>query len=275
LKADWVTDAKRAVADDFLAYVQSASGQKRFTDAAFRDYTGKAGALISPADGLLPAQPTAVISPPAPAVLAGVKDSWERLRKRARVLLVLDVSGSMGDSVGSTGQTKLELAKAAAARAVGQLAPDDLLSLWIFSTQQDHQKPYRELVPFGTAQAQLATVKAKLADLQPGGGTGLYATVRAASASLASSYDPARINAIVVLTDGRNEFPADNNIASLTAALNPEDADRAVRVFPIAYGEDADLGELTKIADASRAAAYDASDPASIDKVLTAVLSNF
>jgi Ca-activated chloride channel family protein len=48
-----------------------------------------------------------------------------------------------------------------------------------------------------------------------------------------------------------------------------------VRVFPIAYGQDADLGELTKIADASRAAAYDASDPASIDKVLTAVISNF
>jgi Ca-activated chloride channel family protein len=78
-----------------------------------------------------------------------------------------------------------------------------------------------------------------------------------------------------VLTDGRNEFPADNNISSLVDALNPEDIDRAVRVFTIAYGEDADLGELTKIADASRAAAYDASDPASIDKVLTAVLSNF
>jgi Ca-activated chloride channel family protein len=130
-------------------------------------------------------------------------------------------------------------------------------------------------VPFGTVRANLAAVKAKIADLQPDGGTGLYATVRAASAALSASYDPARINAIVVLTDGRNEFPADNNIDSLTAALNPEDLDRAVRVFPIAYGEDADLGELTKIADASRAAVYDASDPASIDKVLTAVLSNF
>jgi len=49
----------------------------------------------------------------------------------------------------------------------------------------------------------------------------------------------------------------------------------AVRVFPIAYGEKADLGVLTKIGEASRAAAYDATDPASIDKVLTAVISNF
>ena len=37
----------------------------------------------------------------------------------------------------------------------------------------------------------------------------------------------------------------------------------------------ADLGHPQRIAEASRAAAYDASDPASIDKVLTAVLSNF
>jgi Ca-activated chloride channel family protein len=275
LKADWVTDAKRAVASDFLSYVQSSKAQKRFTDAAFRDFEGKPGPIVNPSEGLLPGEPKVVLTPPAPAVLAGVKNSWERLRKRARVLLVLDVSGSMGDSVGSSGSTKLELAKQAAASAVGQLAPDDLLSLWIFSTQQDHEKPYRALVPFGTVRANLAAVKAKIADLQPDGGTGLYATVRAASAALSASYDPSRINAIVVLTDGRNEFPADNNIDSLTAALNPEDLDRAVRVFPIAYGEDADLGELTKIADASRAAAYDASDPASIDKVLTAVLSNF
>jgi Ca-activated chloride channel family protein len=275
LKADWVTDAKRAVAADFLAYVQSSKAQKRFTDAAFRDFEGKPGPLVNPTEGLLPSEPKAVIGAPAPAVLAGIKDSWEKLRKRARVLLVLDVSGSMGDDVGSQGQTKLELAKKAAASAVGQLAPDDLLSLWIFSTQQDKEKPYRELVPFGTARNNLATVKAKIADLQPNGGTGLYATVRAANAFMTTSFQPGLINAIVVLTDGRNEFPADNNIDSLTTALDPEDADRAVRVFPIAYGEDADLGELTKIADASKAAAYDASDPESIDNVLTAVLSNF
>ena len=275
LKADWVTDAKRAVATDFLSYVQSAKAQKRFAGAAFRGFDGKPGPLINVSEGLLPSEPKAVISPPAPAVLAGVKDSWERLRKRAKVLLVLDVSGSMGEEVGSAGASKLELAKKAAAAAVGQLAPDDQLSLWIFSTQQNGEKPYRQLVPFGTAQANLASVKAKIADLQPDGGTGLYATVRAAHRALSASYDPARINAIVVLTDGRNEFPADSNIDSLTSELDVEDSSSAVRVFPIAYGEDADLGELTKIADASKAAAYDASDPASIDKVLTAVLSNF
>jgi Ca-activated chloride channel family protein len=49
----------------------------------------------------------------------------------------------------------------------------------------------------------------------------------------------------------------------------------AVRVFTIAYGDTADLPTLRRIAEASRGAAYDASDPDSIDKVFTAVISNF
>jgi len=275
LQADWVDDAKRAVAADFLTYVQGEEPQQRFADAAFRSFDGTPGAKIVQADGMLPAEPKAVLNPPSPPVLAGVQDSWEQLRKRAKVLLVLDVSGSMGEQVGSEGASKLDLAKRAAASAVDLLAADDQVSLWVFSTEQDGTKPYRELVPFGPAGERTAALKAQIADLVPRGGTGLYATTRAAAASLAAGFDTTRINAVVVLTDGRNEFPADNSIDSLTRTLSGEDADRTVRVFPIAYGDDADLGELTKIADASRAAAYDASDPASIDKVLTAVLSNF
>ncbi len=275
LKADWVDDAKRAVAADFLSYVQSSKAQKLFAQAAFRDFDGKAGPRITLADGMIADQPKIVLTPPSPSVLAAVKDSWEATRKRARVLLVLDVSGSMGEAVGSEGASKLDLAKKAAASAVGLLAKDDQLSLWIFSTQQKGKQPYRELVPFGPAGTQAPLVRKQLADLQANGGTGLYATTRAATRELASTFDGTRINAVVILTDGRNEFPADSNIDSLTAELDQEDADRTVRVFPIAYGDDADLGELTKIADAAKAAAYDASDPASIDKVLTAVLSNF
>ena len=48
-----------------------------------------------------------------------------------------------------------------------------------------------------------------------------------------------------------------------------------VRLFPIAYGKDADLATLKRVAEATDAAAYDASDPASIEKVLVAVVSNF
>jgi Ca-activated chloride channel family protein len=48
-----------------------------------------------------------------------------------------------------------------------------------------------------------------------------------------------------------------------------------VRVFPISYGRDADLATLQRIADATNAAVYDASDPTSIRRVFDAVISNF
>ena len=48
-----------------------------------------------------------------------------------------------------------------------------------------------------------------------------------------------------------------------------------MRVFPISYGEDADLATLRRIAEASQAAVYDSSDPRSINKILVAVISNF
>jgi Ca-activated chloride channel family protein len=275
LDAEWVDEAKRAVAADFLDYVRGKGPQQRFADAAFRGFDGKAGARITQAEGMLPAEPQAVLAPPAPPVLAGVQDSWERLRKRAKVLLVLDVSGSMGEQVGSrepASSTSPSAPAASGRRPAGRRRPG--LALDVLDRPAGGPA-----VPGARAvrarQAAQPAVKSTIADLVPGGGTGLYATVRAATRSLSGAFDPSRINAVVVLTDGRNEYPADNNIASLTRELGGEDVERSVAVFPIAYGDDADLGELTQIADASRAAAYDASDPASLDKVLTAVLSNF
>jgi Ca-activated chloride channel family protein len=80
---------------------------------------------------------------------------------------------------------------------------------------------------------------------------------------------------VVLLTDGKNEYPADTDLDGLVRELQAGGEDVAVRVFPIAYGEDADFNILKRIAEASRAAAYNSADPASIDKVFTAVVSNF
>jgi len=89
------------------------------------------------------------------------------------------------------------------------------------------------------------------------------------------SYDPARINAVILLTDGKNDYPPDVDLDGLVHELQSQNESEAVRVFAIAYGADADLPTLRRISSASRATAYDAADPASIDKVFTAVVSNF
>jgi Ca-activated chloride channel family protein len=61
----------------------------------------------------------------------------------------------------------------------------------------------------------------------------------------------------------------------LVRQLNGESVDTTVRVFTIGYGDAADTEALLAIAEASRGKYYEATDPASIEKVMTSVLSNF
>ena len=275
LTAPWVDDAKRAAANEFLSYLRKDKAQQRFQEFAFRTFEGKAGKQITRENGLLAEEPKLSLSPPAPAVLAKVLESWTQLRKKARVLMVIDVSGSMGEPVPKAGASKLELAKRAAASALGQFAAEDDLGLWVFSTELDKNLPYKQMVPIKPVKDGLNDVRRSIQGLVPDGGTGLYATTRAAVRFMQQGFDPSRINAVLLLTDGRNEYPADTNLDSLVREVGSESTATGVRVFTIGYGDDADLPTLRRIAEASRAAAYDASDPASIERVFTAVVSNF
>ncbi len=275
LQAPWVSSDTKAAAEAFLSYVRGSDAQQKFAAAAFRGYDGKPVAAITAENGLIPSEPKIVLNPPAPPVLAKVESLWNAQRKGARVLLIIDTSGSMGETVGDTGDTKLELAKAAALKALTQFGPNDDVALWSFSTPVNGPEPYRELVPFTPIARALPQLRTQIGLLHAQGGTALYATARKAFKVMSSTTTNDKISAVVLLTDGKNEYNSDNDLTSLQRDLSPEDTSHSVRFFPIGYGSDADLGALRGIADSARGAAYDASDPASIDKVFTAVLSNF
>jgi Ca-activated chloride channel family protein len=276
LDADWMTQTKRDIAESYYKYITADASQKRFSDAGFRRFDGTASGNVSDKYGLSPKANLQVIRPPNPVTLTSIVSGWQNLRKRANVLIVLDTSGSMGDPVAGTGSNRLDLARAAAAQAIDRLAPDDILTLWAFSTPLDKSTtPYRVLVPAGRVGDVRDSYLRQVDALYAEGGTALYATTRQAVKSVQQSFDPAKINAVVLLTDGRNEYPPDNSLDSLVKDLHTEDASRQVRVFPIAYGADADLDSLKRIADATDGRAYDASNPKSINDVLINVISNF
>src|SRR5206468_7716968 len=111
-------------------------------------------------NGVDPSQPQTTLGVPAPPVLVKVIQKWGQDRKAARVLLVIDVSGSMGDNAGN-GTSKLDLAKQAAVQALGQFSPYDQVGLRIFSSGISRSEPtdYLDLCPIGavaTDRAQLA-----------------------------------------------------------------------------------------------------------------------
>ncbi|MGH8976478.1 MAG: VWA domain-containing protein, partial [Acidimicrobiia bacterium] len=203
-------------------------------------------------------------------------------RKRARVMLLVDASGSMGDPAdpesGPT-PTKLDLAKIAVTDALDEFAPDDDVGLRIFTTELgENQADWMDLVPIGPLVGQRESIAREVSDLFPLNGTPLYTATSDAYDDMLAEFDPTRINAVVLLSDGRNEDPRNNDLEALIQHLRAgsegESAD-PVRVFAIAYGGDADLETLRRIAEATNAQVYDASDATTISRVFTAVVSNF
>ena len=278
---DWADEPKRAAAAAFLDYLLSDEAQQVFLDNAFRGHDGRTGDLLTEENGVLPAEPVE-LSLPSANVLNAMLENWAELRKPANVLLVIDTSGSMQESVPGTGSTRLELAKEAAITSLDEFSDSDRVGLWMFSTDlEDNGQDWRELVPLGPLGASVngtprrEELAERISNLPPGGGTGLYDTALAAHTLVAEHSRPDAINAVVFLTDGKNEDLNGISLEKLLDSITPEPGQQGVRIFTISYGEDADLKTMTQIAEATNAAAYDASDPQSIDEVFEAVISNF
>jgi Ca-activated chloride channel family protein len=282
LDSPWVTQKQRDAARVFERFLQEPDNQKRVLEFGFRpgNTAVPVGAPIERANGVDPDQPQNVLGVPSPAVLARVLDLWALQRKGARVMLVIDVSGSMGEKAADNGDTKLDLAKTAAIEALDEFKGDDLVGLRIFSTGISRAAPteYLDLVAIGPISANRENIANRIRGLAPTQGTPLYTVAAASYTNLRDTYDDKRINAVVLLTDGRNEDPRNNDLDGLLNTLRAGSEGQAaqpVRIFPIAYGKDADLPVLRRIAEATNAAAYDASNPLTISKVFTNVISNF
>lgn len=269
------SDAQKDAAADFLAFLQKPEQQARFAAMGFRDHAGVAGPELRNTLQIPEGQKLSTIQSPVGEVLDRILAGWDDLRKKARVLLVLDTSGSMKEGA-ADGLSKLEAAKKAAIASLDLLHPDDEVALWTFSGQRPGgASPYAEQLPMSTIRNSKQRLTTVIRSLSADGGTALYHTTRAADLYMRERLDPGRINAIVLLTDGQNEYPADNDRAKLLRDLDGSKLENSVRIFGIAFGADADLETLQQVAKVSRAAAYDATDPASVDKVFSSVLSNF
>jgi Ca-activated chloride channel family protein len=280
LRAPWVNDAKRRAAAEFLDYLRSEPIQERFQAAGFRTSEGRPGPQLSQANGLLPDQPSRVLAPPAPKVVAAALESWNAARKRSNVLAVYDVSGSMKEEVpGTGGRTKMDIVKEAASQALALFAPETNLGTWVFSTNLVGNRDWAESVPIGPTNARLPDGKIRrqvlaeaLARLQAtNGDTGLYDTTLAAFQAVQRSYAPQRINIVVLLTDGINDDPSGGiDRAELLRRLKAEqDKERPVRIITIAYGANADAASLKMIADATGGLAFVSRDPRDILHVFT------
>lgn len=291
IELNGMSTAKKAVADDFLRYLQSPDIYgKRFAPYGFRTHEGtpKKSALLVKANGVLPEAGFTRMPMPEGDVLVELLKVWPTLRRRANVRIVIDTSESMNDVIPGTGDTKMERLKQAEATLFDEFTGTDRVGLWKFSDAfvLGGGHDYKELVPLGPYNQKLpgGTRADLLSDnvegLEADGATGLYDTLDAATKAMRDDYDPQAINAIVLLTDGRNEDGDSLTKAELLKRIK-DPARPQIRVFTIAYGSKADEDDangrsvLEEIADASGGKAYDAKKAETIEQVITSVISNF
>lgn len=277
LDAPWVSPDQAEAARLFGDFVSEPQNQEKVLAYGFRPGNPDVaiGAPIDAEHGADPTQPKTILPVPPGATLTTLLSTWDATRKPARVLLVMDVSGSMGDPAGGGRQTKLELARSAAASSLDLFSDRDEVGLWVFSTELDGQKDYREVVPIGPVSANRELLRQTLAALTPLNGTGLYDTTAAAYDALEAVATPGRITAMVLLTDGRNEDRTNNDLDALVSHIGGEGGGGPVRIFAIAYGRDASVDQLTRITEATNGKMYDSQDPTNITSVFRNVISNF
>ena len=222
LDAPWASAEKKAGAQDFLEYLQLPEQQKVFTDSFFRTADHAPGDPITSSPYLIADGVTIALNPPSPDVLRDVRSLWAEVRKSARVLVLMDVSGSMASDSGSGGKSKLDLAKSAATTALDQLVDTDQVGFSVFTTDLPTPNTITaDLVDVGPLSKTRQPITDAIAQLTPLNGTPLYAATKVAADQMNATRDPASINAVVVLTDGRNEF-TDNDLDGLLRQLEAQ-----------------------------------------------------
>jgi Ca-activated chloride channel family protein len=276
LKASWAEAAKQEVALRFFDFLRGPVGRSRLQALGFRDPAG----VGAGSGGSAP-----VDTPRAALSAASIKRSlemWTALTRVTNLLLVVDVSGSMGDPVPGLAKSRLGLVRAAAQATIAMLSDDSHVGLWLYATRLGGTRDHKEAVPAGRlgdpaegAASRREALAVALDQMSAGGNAALYDTVVNAYRQVGANFREGANNLVVVVTDGGN----DDDTGGLTLkqtidAVGTADSGRRVPVVTIGLGPDADVEVLKQI---SRASGTFSSYPVGLDAdlgslFLTAVL---
>ena len=266
--AEWVTAEQTEGAELFLDYLLAAEQQELAIDNFLRplDTSIPLHAPLDLANGTDPRVSPDTIRPlPSPDadVSAAVIDLFLITKRKATIIIVLDVSGSMeGD--------KITAATAATAEFLSRLDPNDQVALLTFSSDVVLLSEPERVGDVAESLSQ--RVSSLIAD----GNTALYGAVCQATeltAQIQAADEEAgesRLYGIVLLSDGEDTVgnPTGNQMFVHCLPANAE-AD-GVKIYPIAFGEDAAEDVLAEIAAVTGGQKFTA-DPTSISNIYISI----
>jgi hypothetical protein len=176
--------------------------------------------------------------------------TWYPEARRTDLLVVVDVSGSMGKAAPGTSTPLIDLVRSGVTH-VGKLLPgDSRLGVWEFGSRLDGASDHKVVLPTGDlTQAQRGALGRATEALQAQRtGTGLYDTILAAYQSAAAAHREGVLDQVLVFTDGRNEddpgsITAEQLAQKLAALKNPQ---RPVALSVIAFGDAPEVSVVEK-----------------------------
>jgi Ca-activated chloride channel homolog len=266
--AEWVSAEQAEAAAIFRDYLLAEEQQKM----AIENY-------LRPLDPAIPLQapmnlengtdsrvnPSTIPELPSPDenISAAVIDLFTITKRKATIILVLDTSGSMEGE-------RIKTAQSSTIEFLDRLDPNDKVGLIIFSDD----------VQTLTAPTRVGTVVEGMAQRVGGlvaeGSTALYDAVCQAADQMTKLRDEdmaageSRLYGIILLSDGEDTVGTVTENQMLATCLPANAEADGFKIFPIAFGDNADTNVLDRIASVTGGRLFTA-DPASIGNVYTSI----
>ena len=245
--AEWVDEEQEQAAVIFRDYLLSAEQQALTIEWGLRPANLDVP-LRTPIDREHGAVPSITIDQvphlayPSDEVVGHILDVWHQVKKKATVILVLDTSGSMeGD--------KIKGAVEGAAAFVNQMDPADEVHVVTFATAVSELS---SAGPVGQVGEQL---KSSVRGLYADGATALHEAVIYSVDRIEGlkaedeEVGERRLYGLVLLSDGKNEADGGPSENDMLSRLPSGTEASGVKIYTIAYGDDADLNVLATLAN--------------------------
>ena len=244
--AEWVSREQAQAAAVFREYLLSTEQQALAIDWGLRPAKSvPLHAPIDPSHGAVPSitmDQVPHLAYPNDEVVGHILDVWHQAKKKATVILLLDTSGSMeGD--------KIRNAVEGAVTFINQMDLADEVYVVTFASAVT-ELPFSG--PVGQVSEQLgSSVRGLFAE----GATALHAAVVYAvgrTEQLKAADEASgerRLYGIVLLSDGKNEIDGGPSENDMLSRLPSGTEASGVKIYSIAYGDDADLNLLTTLAN--------------------------
>jgi len=267
LDADWVTPEQREAAAIFRDYLLAPDQQSLAVDNYVRPIDQSISlraplSLENGADPRVTRDSVPALASPTAEVASAVKDVFHQTKRKATVMLVIDTSGSMEGE-------KIRNAITSSVNFVKRLHPDDEIYAFGFG--------FPEFVDLGGGRA--GDISEGLIDSLNGmfanGNTPLYDAVCEATSRMnqLKADDEAdgerRLYGIVLLSDGADTSSARSENQMFDCLPSGEDA-AGIKIFTIAYGDDANKDVLLRIANRTNGKNF-AGDPETIESVYNSI----